>query len=319
MDTKYKARLHALYFIFAGIGTLVLGGVNYLHQSHLSAWLLDIGGLLLLSCGLYNFWRVYKPSILIPLCIFLFFGGLSIAGQWQPSILVANWAYLLPLYLFSLLPFQSALSLIMLYAVVFTLSTTVQLDGIERLQVLFLFWSVTTIACVFIFTNRERQQHLQRLVSIDADSGAYNAEQLLDDLPRELARADRENTSLTILCLESRHGAIPLQKINKKIKALLRPFDRVYRYQNQLIALLPTAHQADSLKLCEQFQLKLDKSIALAVIIPNEHDTEQDILHKATQAIQSARQQDSNNPLYLVSDYPADLEEDTLNDGKQHV
>ncbi|OPX55833.1 GGDEF domain-containing protein, diguanylate cyclase (c-di-GMP synthetase) or its enzymatically inactive variants [Oceanospirillum multiglobuliferum] len=319
MDTKYKARLHALYFIFAGIGTLILGGVNYLHQSHLSAWLLDIGGFLLLSCGVYNFWRIYQPSRIIPFLILLFFGGLSIAGQWQPTILAANWAYLLPLYLFSLLAFQSALTLIMLYAVIFTLSTTVQLDGIERLQVLFLFWSATTIACVLIFTSRERQHHLQKLVSIDAESGAYNEQQLIDDLPRELARADRENTSLTILCVQSRNSATPisLQKINKKLKAQLRPFDRVYRYQNQLVALLPSAHHADNLKLCEKFQISLDKSIALAAVIPNEHDNEQDILRKTTLAMQKARGQETNTPLCLISDFDTYLDE--ADDGEEYV
>lgn len=317
MDTKYKARLHAAYFLLAGTGTFILGWSHYQNVLPEAGVSLLFGGLILLFCGAYNLWLTRQPSQALPLLMLFVFGSLTIAGHWVPSLMTAHWAYILPLYLFSLLSFRPALILVLAYAIIFNLSTTVQLGGVERLQVLYLFWSATTIACVFIFTSRERQQHLQELVSIDNDSGAYNVQQLQDDLSRELARSDRENTSLAVLCFQSRNptqnknngqnrGEQPigdLKQLCEQIKPKLRPFDRLYRHNSYLVALLPSANYKDSIHHCAGFHKAREEDIALAAIIPGEHDTEEDILLKSQTAIDEAIQQPIDSPLYLISDF----------------
>lgn len=305
MDTKYKARLNAVYFILAGSFTLLLGWTQYLNQLPAAGQGLMLASTTLLATGLYNFWFTHKPSRLLPLLVLAVIATLTIVGFWVPVILTAHWAYILPLYLFSLLPFKTALSLTLGYALIFNLSTTVQLEGIERLQVLYLFWSATSIACILIFTNREKQQHLQQLVSLDAESTAYNTQQLMDDLPRELARADRENTSLALICFKGReeHPELSLKKTSALINKALRPFDRLYRVDDYLIALTPSGSFRDSLSICYQYYNNFNNRMHLAAVIPGEHETEQELLAKAEKAIAFASQQEINAPLYLKSDF----------------
>ncbi|WP_417598400.1 hypothetical protein [Oceanospirillum sp.] len=305
MDTKYKARLNAVYFILAGAVTLLLGWTQYLNQLPQAGEALMLISLTLLVTGLYNFVFPLKPSRMLPLLILAMVATLTIAGSWVPVILTAHWAYILPFYLFSLLPFKSALTLTLGYALIFNLSTTVQLAGVERLQVLYLFWSATSVACIFIFTNREKQQHLQELVSLDAESSAYNTQQLRDDLPRELARADRENTSLSLLCFKGRHeySDLTLRKTSELINQALRPFDRLYRVDDYLIALTPSGSFRDSLSICYQYYNNFNECMHLAAVVPGEHETEQELLDKASEAIAFAEQQDVSAPLYLKSDF----------------
>lgn len=305
MDTKYKARLNAVYFILAGAFTLLLGWTQYLNQLPEAGQALILVSVTLLTTGIYNFWFTHKPSRLLPLLILAVVATLTIAGFWVPVVLTAHWAYILPLYLFSLLPFRTALSLTLGYALIFNLSTTVQLGGIERLQVLYLFWSATSIACIFIFTNREKQLHLQQIVSLDAESSAYNTQQLMDDLPRELARADRENTSLALLCFKGRdeHPELTLRKTSEVINEALRPFDRLYRVDDYLIALTPSGSFRDSLSICYQYYNNFNNRMHLAAVVPGEHETEHELLDKAAAAIAFASQQDVNAPLYLKSDF----------------
>ncbi|WP_028299803.1 GGDEF domain-containing protein [Oceanospirillum beijerinckii] len=311
MDSKYKARLNASYFLLAGIGSLILGWnhfYNALPENDLippAGVILAIGGVILFLCGAYNMWLVRRPSRVLPLLILLVFGGFSVAGHWIPSLMSAYWAYILPLYLFSLLSFKPALLLTLTYAIVFNLSSTVQLEGVERLQVLYLFWSATTIACIFIFTSRERQQHLRALVSIDSESGAYNYQQLQEDLPRELARADRENTSLAVLCFQRRNdqSRTTLKDLSDHILPQLRPFDRLYRHKDYLVALLPSANYKDSIHFCARFHRNRAPEIAVAAILPGEHDTEEEILQKSQEAIAEAVKQANDAPMYLISDF----------------
>ncbi|MBB1485517.1 GGDEF domain-containing protein [Oceanospirillum sediminis] len=305
MDIRQKAHLHAAYFILAGAGTLLLSWGYYGKNLSEAGSILLAGGVALVLCGCWNLWSVRHYNGILPFLVLLIFGGLSIAGHWIPSMMTAHWAYILPLYLFSLLNFKPALLLTLAYASIFNLSTTVQLEGVERLQVLYLFWSATTIACIFIFTNRERQQHLQKLISIDPESGAYNLQQLHDDLVRELARNDRENTSLAILCFKERQEQPrkDLKKLSDHITPQLRPFDRLYRHQDHLVAILPSANYQDSIHLCARFHKAREIHIALAAIIPGEHDTEKEVLIKAEAAIMSATEQAADAPLYLVSDF----------------
>ena len=304
MDTKYKARLNAVYFILAGTATLLLGWAQYMNQFPQAGQAFMLISLTLLATGIYNFWFTHKPSRILPHLILLMIGGLTVAGFWVPIILSAHWAYILPLYLFSLLPFKSALSLTLGYALVFNLSTTVQLAGIERLQILYLFWSATSIACIFIFTNREKQEHLQQLVSLDAESAAYNTRQFCDDLPRELARADRENTSLALLCFKGRKESdLSLHKTSELVNEKLRPFDRLYRVDDHLIALMPTGSFRDSLSICYQYYNHFNERMHLAAVVPGEHETEQELLDKTSEAIAFASEQDTSAPLYLKSEF----------------
>lgn len=305
MDTKYKARLNAVYFILAGVFTLLLGWTQYLNQLPEAGQTLMLVSATLMTTGIYNFWFTHKPSRLLPLLIMAVVATLTIAGFWVPVILTAHWAYILPLYLFSLLPFRTALSLTLGYALFFNLSTTVQLEGIERLQVLYLFWSATSIACILIFTNREKQLRLQQVVSLDAESTAYNTQQLMDDLPRELARADRENTSLALLCFKGRteHSELTLRKTSDVISEDLRPFDRLYRVDDYLVALTPSGSFRDSLSICYQYYNNFNDRMHLAAVVPGEHETEDELLDKAAAAIAFASQQDVNAPLYLKSDF----------------
>lgn len=305
MDTRYKAHLHAAYFILAGAGTLLISRSFYVKDMTEAGLALLTGSIILILCGLQNLWSVKRFSGLLPVMVMVIFGGLGIIGHWIPSMSQSHWAYILPLYLFSLLPFRPALLLTLTYAALFNLSATVQLDGVERLQVLYLFWSATTIACIFIFTNRERQQHLQKLITSDPESGAYNLQQLNDDLARELARNDRENTSLAILCFKARHD-FPhkdLKSLANHITPQLRPFDRLYRHKQHLVAILPSANYQDSIHLCAQFHRAREMHIALAALIPGEHDTEKEVLVKAEAAISAAITKPADDPLYLVSDF----------------
>ena len=305
MDTKYKARLNAVYFILAGVAMLLLGWTQYLNELHLAGKTLMLTSLTLIACGVYNLRFMGSPSATLPLLLLLTLGSLTLAGPWIPVILTAHWAYILPLYLFSLLPFKTALTLTLGYALVFNLSTTVQLAGIERLQVLYLFWTATSIACIFIFTNREKQQHLQQLVSLDAESTAYNSQQLREDLPRELARADRENTSLALLCFKGRaeYPELNLRAITEVIGEALRPFDRIYRVDDHLIALMPSGSFSDSLSICYQYYNRFNPKMHLAAVVPGEHETEHELLAKTSEAIAFACQQSPDAPLYLKSDF----------------
>lgn len=305
MDIKYKARLNAVYFILAGAATLLLGWTQYLNQLPEAGQALMLISLSLMATGIYNARFTHKPSKILPLVVLAVIGAFTLLGQWVPVVLTAHWAYILPLYLFSLLPFKPALTLTLGYALVFNLSTTVQLDGIERLQVLYLFWSATSIACIFIFTNREKQQHLQQLVSLDAECAAYNSQQLEDDLPRELARADRENTSLALLCIKPRteHPEPSLRKTSEQVNKMLRPFDRLYRSDDYLIALMPTGSFRDSLSISYQFYNRYHEQMHLAAVVPGEHETEQELLQKTKEVIAFAEQQEVGAPLYLKSDF----------------
>ena len=66
MDIKYKARLNAVYFILAGVATLLSGWTQYLNQQPETGQTLLLVSLALLATGSYNVIYTQKPSRLLP-------------------------------------------------------------------------------------------------------------------------------------------------------------------------------------------------------------------------------------------------------------
>jgi len=150
-----------------------------------------------------------------------------------------------PYLAFSLLPFRSALMLVLGFALLANLLAMLHLDGSLRVTFLAALWLVTLMTSIYSFTHQLRQQNLQGLLSRDLNSGFFNRKQLYSDLTKEQQRALREGTALGILKLQPKSGQSWTKKHLGELSQSFAPFERIYSFSAQvLIVLLPLGKES---------------------------------------------------------------------------
>lgn len=150
-----------------------------------------------------------------------------------------------PYLAFILLPFRTALMLVLGFALLANLLAMLHLDGSLRVTFLAALWLVTLMTSIYSFTHQLRQQKLQNLLSRDLNSGFFNRKQLYSDLSKEQQRALREGTALGILKLQPKPGQSWSKKHLSELSQYFAPFERIYNFSGQvLIVLLPLGEES---------------------------------------------------------------------------
>jgi diguanylate cyclase (GGDEF)-like protein len=120
-----------------------------------------------------------------------------------------------------------------------------------------------------LITAREA---LRAKATHDPLTGLWNHEEILRILDRELARADREGTTVGILMLDLDHfkkvndtyghmaGDVVLRVIAKRMFSLIRAYDAVGRYGGEeFIVVLPGCDQTSAQTIAERFRSYISK------------------------------------------------------------
>jgi diguanylate cyclase (GGDEF)-like protein len=120
-----------------------------------------------------------------------------------------------------------------------------------------------------LITAREA---LRAKATHDPLTGLWNHEEILHILDRELARADRERTTVGILMVDLDHfkkvndtyghmaGDVVLRVIAKRMLTLIRAYDAVGRYGGEeFIVVLPGCDQTSAQTIAERFRCYISK------------------------------------------------------------
>ncbi len=104
----------------------------------------------------------------------------------------------------------------------------------------------------------------------DALTSLFNRAAILDVLRRELSRAARDRSDVTVLMIDIDHfkaindtyghatGDVALQEVSKRIAAALRPYDSVGRYGGEeFLAVVPGCRRIDAPRLAERVRLSV--------------------------------------------------------------
>lgn len=145
-----------------------------------------------------------------------------------------------PLLALSLLPFRLALFFILFFSVVANLLLMLQLEGAFRAAYLTAFWLVTLLTLLHNFAHSARQEALKQQLNRDIKTQLLNQDQLIFDLKKEQARAQREATFLGVIFIVNKSG-FDLPSANE-VASYFSAYEELYSLTaNQLVALIPLA------------------------------------------------------------------------------
>lgn len=167
---------------------------------------------------------------------------------------------------------------------------------------------------------KELQEKLREQAIRDPLTGLFNRRYLKETLPRELARAHRENKPLSIIMIDIDHfkavndqfghgaGDRLLQALSEMLRCLIRESDIACRYGGEeFLAVLPGAALQDSLTRAESFRVgfeqltityenhRISRTISLGVAVyPDHGDDSETLIAAADKALYQAKKAGRN-------------------------
>jgi GGDEF domain-containing protein len=220
--------------------------------------------------------------------------GFSFFGTHSNPDQVAQWIYLVPLYLFLLFDYRLAKVINILYG--FTICTIIAVFVYCEFKMQFLSTYVlcSSLSFAFAMFNERKSQRLATQVSLDPITGAGNQSQLMRNLNKELNRAERESSVLSLIQINlessnSRKHYNQLNKISNLIKEDLRPFDHYYFMSNNaFILLLPHCEADDAANharhLSHAFKTQCDIPTTISCITQHLGETSNNLLNRLTES-----------------------------------
>ena len=320
--TNYRRVLITACFILS----LGLALANTFNQTplipHLSIVAYSIAGILGLACCYHLTQpkvRIQWPFEVLMTGAMAFFAMVLSTG---PLAFMKQWVYVFPILLLLLLPFKHTRWMMIIYSLVMTWIITQTVHYFERAQMLATYLVCTGCAFGFAAINELKNIRLKPLVALDKETGAFIYDNLPKFLQKEIARAGREGTALSLICLDIEHfdrfgrfkhlikrQAI-LNTISQTLKTRMRVFDSFYRQEGKFYVVLPYMTSSEALEysqdiFTEAFELTRKYPILnvyMGITSVNAGETEDTVLDSCTQALRKARQLDKQIAIYNGDD-----------------
>ena len=170
------------------------------------------------------------------------------------NIPMVYWVYLTPIYSYFFLSWRVANVFLPCYSVAIFALIWTYLDGGLRVQIMFSFLACYGFAFLYALINHRNNSNLEKLMAAEPANALYSPQQLVEDLNKEMLRADRQHSGLMLLILSTppQWKSLKSLKLDQQLSALsqtlqryLRSFDTCYRLaSDDLIILLPQASAA---------------------------------------------------------------------------
>lgn len=230
-------------------------------------------------------------------CLMIF----TLVGTHNKPAQVAQWLYLVPLYLFLLVEYRYAKPLASIYSLAICLVIILFFQSEIKMQILTTYILCASLSFAFAVLNERRNQRLAPLISLDPMTGAGSQLQLQRNLSKELLRAEREFSVLSLIRIQilkttgvSKKAG--LGQLSSHIRQQLRPFDNYYLTPgDDFILVLPHSEseevEARSDILLETFNLHLNQKIKIACITQQLGETGSNLLTRLDDTLQKAAAQ----------------------------
>lgn len=229
-----------------------------------------------LVLALIRFWQPEDKADLTAFPVLFLLGCVLLnAGQLNDPM-YRQWLYLLPVFIYFILPVKQASISLLIFVLVFILFRS-------DLTNAFLFSELTIhlamfagISFIFAFTQEKQTKTLEQLSGKDSTTGTFTSSLLDKRLVEEVARAKETKRPLSVLQVTlcelddytSQHGEHAAKKLLKKVSQTMqdscRTGDELYRISdNTLLFLLPNTSINGSLVLKERVWQKLTSQVEL--------------------------------------------------------
>lgn len=290
MKEQYATlKVKAIYCLLTAMALSIITYLDILQEHVVLAVVAGSFAVLLIINALYtNQWAHPQSNNylewFLASCLMVF----TLIGTHNKPELVAQWLYLVPLYLFLLMDYRYAKFLASIYSVLICLVIVVLFQSEIKMQILTTYILCASLSLAFAVLNERRNQRLAPLISLDPMTGAGNQLQLQRNLSKELLRAEREFSVLSLIHIQilknsgsSKKAA--LGQVSSHIRQQLRPFDNYYLTPaGDFILVLPHSEseevEARSDILLETFNLHIKYPTKLACITQQLGETGSNLL-----------------------------------------
>ncbi|MCA6062009.1 GGDEF domain-containing protein [Thalassolituus marinus] len=262
-------QVKVVYCLLTALGLSVIAALDLLEDKKHFAIIAASFSLLLVLYAAYMLVRRRKGSSPYPewilvglLLVFTLFGM-----HQRPE--VAHWTYLVPVYTYFLFPFRTASYITLAYSLALVILVLDDFDSFTRLQVLFTYAACYAFSVMYALINERTNHALTEIVNTDPLTQVYNEHQLYLDLNKEMTRADRQRSSMTVLAIATPADWHALKEedyeqrlgyLGRKLRQCLRSFDACYRLNtDDFVILMPDSDEDDARGLTQALeQLLLD-------------------------------------------------------------
>ncbi|EPC03519.1 hypothetical protein L861_18450 [Litchfieldella anticariensis FP35 = DSM 16096] len=236
MDSKYKTRSFRLTLLF-GAGVLALLALRATQEAVQA--LLWLGALWLIGTAtlheLSQRWPTHTPWQLVPTLLLA-------SLLWLSPLQFACWLWAFAILLILpqpwwLVTFNILLATLSWWRVQAYLSTEQSMSSALILAALMLLGLIRSLY------YRPLWQGISERVRLMPGTRLWTASQLLEDLPRESARSDREATHTELVLLRTQHRYC--WSLAQALSRQLQPFEHCYRVDGRTLATLLTSRDID--------------------------------------------------------------------------
>lgn len=263
-------RVKVVYCFLAAFALAIIAALDYLNQELIFALVASSFSFLLAIYAIYLlFRRRRKTAPYIEWTLTLLLGSFTIVGMQQDSF-VAQWVYFFPVYVFFLFPFKIANYIMLTYSLIIILVVLSSFDSYIRLQLLLTFLACYTFTFAYALVNERKKMMLSNFINTDSLTQVYNEHQLYHDLNKEISRADRQRTGLTLIAirlpatwqsLKTEEYENRIANAGHRVRSNIRIFDTSYRLNtDDFIIMLPNTNQEDGEALYNTLRSKISQS-----------------------------------------------------------
>ncbi|MEN9464553.1 MAG: hypothetical protein RL217_734 [Pseudomonadota bacterium] len=262
------SQVKIIYALLAALGLSVIAGLD-LYEKHYHFAAVAAGFALgLVFYAMFLLLTRKRPTpypyvewLLVLLLLFFTLFGMHQSAQ------VVHWVYFVPVYTFFLLPFIWANVALLFYSVLLTWVIWRQFEHDSRLQVIFTYLACFLFSFMYALINEMNNKRLLKLTNTDPLTQAFNENQLVNDLNKEITRAERQRSSLLLIwaAVPQSWSVLALEEFEQNLGRLgfslrksLRKFDTCYRLENNsFVIVMPQGEVADVVAIQQELQPQL--------------------------------------------------------------
>lgn len=268
------SQVKIIYCLLAAFGLSIIAALD-IYQGELRFAAIAAGfalGLVLYATYLLLIRQRQQPAPYIEWALVLLLLFFTLFGMHQ-NPQVVHWVYFVPIYVFFLLPFVWANVALVVYSLVLTLLIWQQFTQDMRLIVLTTFFSCYLFSLMYALINDRNTRRLLTLTNTDPLTQAFNENQLIADLNKEITRAERQHSSLLLMLLsppqswdDQKLEALEqnLGRLGYALRKTLRKYDSFYRLENnRFVVLIPHGKVENVIELQQGLQPHLTRLFGL--------------------------------------------------------